>query len=187
MTAPDEADGLFEASDKEVLGALGASVDEVRPSPSLKATLLQAVASTDPVVALAGFAGRLGRLFDLPDAGVRDILRAVGSAEGWEPYLDRVTLYHFDPGPRVRAAGASQVDAGLVRFGAGMPYPRHRHLGDEYMFILSGGLVEDETGRRLVAGDFLHMAAGTEHGFRILPGEDCVAAVLLYDGLPEFV
>lgn len=184
MTAEDELS--LEGLDPELLALIGASSPPVAPPTSLRSRLIDAVTSSDPRVALAGFSERLQRLYDLSPSQVDDVLAAISRPGDWQPYVEGVTLHHFDPGPRELAA-APRVDAGLVRFPRGLAYPRHRHLGDETMLILAGGLVEDDTGRRAVAGDILHMGPGTVHGFRILPREDCIAAVLLYDGLPEFV
>ncbi|MCC6647467.1 MAG: hypothetical protein IT374_18080 [Polyangiaceae bacterium] len=184
MSAEDDL--TLDDLDPELLALLGAGAPPAAPPGSLRAALLDAVSSPDPRVALAGFAGRLERLFDLAPAAVDALLSAVARPAEWEPYVEGVGLLHFEPGPRV-ASGAARVDAGLVRFRAGLAYPRHRHVGDEVMLILAGGLVEDVSQRRAVAGDLLHMGPGTEHGFRILPGAECVAAVLLHGGLPEFV
>lgn len=181
-----DPDDLLDA-DPELLALIGASEGAVRPSASLRETLLRAVSSDDAVDRFAGFADRMMRLYDLSEAAVRDVFARIGKADVWEPYIDGVSLQHFTAGPRVLATSASQIDAGIVRFGAGLSYPRHRHHGDEYMLILSGGLVEDESGRTAIEGDMLHMAADTEHGFKIMADRDCIAAVLLFNGLPDFV
>ncbi len=184
MTTGDELS--LDELDPELLALIGASAPTVAPPASLRASLLDAVSSNDPRIALAGFSGRLRRLFDLSPRAVDDVLAAVARPELWETYLDGVSLFHFEPGPRELAA-ASRVDAGLVRFRAGMAYPRHRHLGEELTLVLRGGFREDVTGLEVVAGDLLHRAPGTVHGHEIFADEDCVVAVLLYDGLPEFV
>ena len=44
----------------------------------------------------------------------------------------------------------------------------------------------DVTRKESVAGDIVVMAARTSHSFSVLPGEDCVAAVVLYGGEPVF-
>lgn len=182
---PDEQLSLDEL-DPELLALIGASARAVAAAPGLRERLLLAVSSDDPRVSLAGFSGRLQRLYDLGPQAVDDVLAAITRPDRWERYVDGVTLFHFEPGPRERDA-APRVDAGLVRFAAGVEYPRHRHVGDETMLVLRGGLVDDASGRRLVAGDVLHQGPGTAHGLRALPDEDCVAAVLLRGGLPEFV
>lgn len=164
------------------LATLPLALEPASPPPGLRALLLDAVSSDDPVVRYAGFARRFGRLFQLDDERVRAVLASSGPDATWEPYIPGVGLLHFEPGPAL--AG---IDAGIVRFAAGMKYPRHAHLGDEHMLILAGGLVDDETGARALAGDHLLMPPGSSHGFTILPDEDCVAAVLLHGGLPRLL
>lgn len=164
------------------LATLPLALAPASPPAGLRALLLDAVSSDDPVVRYAGFARRFGRLFQLDEERVRAVLASSGPGATWEPYIPGVGLLHFEPGPAL--AG---IDAGIVRFAAGMKYPRHAHLGDEHMLILAGGLVDDETGARSLAGDYLLMPPGSSHGFTILPDEDCVAAVLLHGGLPQLL
>jgi anti-sigma factor ChrR (cupin superfamily) len=52
----------------------------------------------------------------------------------------------------------------LVRYDAGAVVPRHRHLGDEQIFVLEGS-VSDDTGT-CVAGDFARRPPGCVHTVR---------------------
>jgi anti-sigma factor ChrR (cupin superfamily) len=89
-----------------------------------------------------------------------------------------ISLIHLNAGTRYATA-----DAGLVRFPAGIQWPLHKHVGDEHHLFLEGGIRENETGREYHAGDVLISGAGSQHSFHVLPGVDCVAAVILTAGI----
>lgn len=163
--------------DLEILEALAG---ESTPAPGVRTRLLQAVGTG--AARFDGYLRRLERLFDVDPATAKKVVAAIDAPEGWVPYVDGVTLLHFQGG-----ASLGECDAGLVRFPKGLAYAKHRHAGPEVMFILQGALTDDPSGKVLFAGDLLEMPAGSEHGFRIHDGEDCIAAVLLYGGFPEFV
>jgi anti-sigma factor ChrR (cupin superfamily) len=84
---------------------------------------------------------------------------------------------HLTPGARIALA-----DAGLVRFPAGLHWPLHRHVGEERMLILAGGF-RDDSGKDYGPGDELVMAPGSVHALDMRPGEACISAVTLFDGL----
>jgi quercetin dioxygenase-like cupin family protein len=50
----------------------------------------------------------------------------------------------------------------LLDVAPGTRFPAHHHDGDEECYVLSGSVFT--LGRRLGPGDFLHAAAGTDHG-----------------------
>jgi anti-sigma factor ChrR (cupin superfamily) len=56
----------------------------------------------------------------------------------------------------------------LVRYDPGAVIPRHRHLGDEQIFVLEGS-VTDDTGT-CVAGDFARRPPGCVHAVRSAQG-----------------
>jgi anti-sigma factor ChrR (cupin superfamily) len=56
----------------------------------------------------------------------------------------------------------------LVRYEPGAVIPRHRHLGDEQIFVLDGS-VSDETGT-CAAGDFARRPPGCVHTVRSATG-----------------
>ncbi|HEU4534106.1 MAG TPA: cupin domain-containing protein, partial [Polyangiaceae bacterium] len=64
----------------------------------------------------------------------------------------------------------------------GSAFPRHKHLGDEYAFVLQGEFTDDQGGtyRR---GDVLFMPGDSEHSFTVAPGEDLLYALILYKGV----
>jgi anti-sigma factor ChrR (cupin superfamily) len=56
----------------------------------------------------------------------------------------------------------------LVRYTAGATIPRHRHLGDEQIFVLEGS-VTDDTGT-CMAGNYARRPPGCVHTVRSLDG-----------------
>jgi anti-sigma factor ChrR (cupin superfamily) len=52
----------------------------------------------------------------------------------------------------------------LVRYAAGATIPRHRHLGDEQVFVLEGS-VSDDTGT-CTAGNYVRRPPGCVHAVR---------------------
>jgi anti-sigma factor ChrR (cupin superfamily) len=117
------------------------------------------------------------------DAAARALLAAAPGREGWVAApVPRVELYHLQGGERV--AGA---DCGLVRVEAGALFPRHRHRGDEWNFILAGQ-AEEVGGETWSPGDLALRSAGSDHAFRAGPAEPLIFAVVLRGGiepLPE--
>ena len=75
------------------------------------------------------------------------------------------------------------ADAGLVRFPAGLEWGLHKHVGEEHHLFLTGAIRIDQTGEILRAGDTLISPPDSEHSFKVLPEEDCVAAVILTGGI----
>jgi quercetin dioxygenase-like cupin family protein len=148
------------------------------PSAGLRASVL---ASRGSLLPLAGLAPRLATFLDLPAERVESLLRATGKAAEAPWQDDRVRgvrLLHFEGG--ARHAGA---DCGLVHVPAGARYPLHRHLGDEWVFVLSGSAEEEETGEHWGPGDLCRRVAGSSHAFRAIGSVPFVFAIVLRDGI----
>lgn len=148
------------------------------PSAGLRASVLASRAGDLP---LAGLAPRLASFLDLPPERAQALLRAVGkTAEA--PWTDDrvggVRLLHFEGG--ARHAGA---DCGLVHLPAGARYPLHRHLGEEWVFVLSGSAEEEGTGETWAPGDLCRRAGGSSHAFRAIGSLPFVFAVVLREGI----
>ena len=139
------------------------------PPETLRRRLLSAV-ETLPL-RYAPFLDRLSEVWDLPESSVLAVLsRAADPAAFRKTPLPGLFVLEVEGGPRV--AGA---EVHLVRFAPGMRFPRHRHPGDEVLFVLEGSYT-DSSGLRVGPGDEHVMSAGTEHGFRVSRDEPCVAA-----------
>jgi putative transcriptional regulator len=114
---------------------------------------------------------------DLPFEGVKNILSQVDDRAHWEPApLPGVQLMHFAGGPAT--AGA---DVGLVRIEPDLRFPKHRHKGEERLFVIEGGYV-DSSGQTYGPGDIQVMQPNTTHDYTVLPG-GLLAALVLYEGI----
>lgn len=148
------------------------------PSAGLRASVLASRAGELP---LAGLVPRLATFLDLPPERAKALLRAAGkTAEA--PWVDDrvrgVRLLHFEGG--ARHAGA---DCGLVQVPAGARYPLHRHLGEEWVFVLSGSAEEEGTGETWGPGDLYRRPGGSSHSFRAIGSHPFVFAIVLREGI----
>jgi putative transcriptional regulator len=147
----------------------------LEPSAELRARVLAAV---EPGTRLDGFAARLATFFDVTADAARALLAAALGGEGWlAAPIPGVRLYHLQGGERVGAA-----DCGLVRLEPGALFPRHRHLGDEWNFVLAGR-AEEEGGEVWEPGDLALRSAGSQHAFRAAGPEPLLFAVVLHGGI----
>jgi quercetin dioxygenase-like cupin family protein len=166
---------------EEVAGDKVESRSPQSPRKEVRANLLAALdgSAAHP---FPGFARRFARLFDISVEKSDEILGKMSSTseEDWLP-LGGTSLLHFEPGPRYEGA-----HAGLVRCQPGMDFPTHRHLGTETTMILAGGISDLDTGEVFLPGDVVTKPADTEHHLRILAPHECVFAVLMEGGFPDF-
>ena len=86
----------------------------------------------------------------------------------WQPFRDGIDIVRL----------ADSADAGpaaaLLRYRPGARLPRHRHIGWEYVLILSGSQIDD--GGRHVSGELLVQTPGSSHG--IESPEGCVVLII---------
>jgi quercetin dioxygenase-like cupin family protein len=154
------------------------AAEATAPSAGLRERVLASRGSARP---LAGLAPRLASFLDLPAERAEALLRAAGEPPGAAWVDDRVPgvrLLHFEGG--ARHAGA---DCGLVHLPAGARYPLHRHLGEEWVFVLSGSAEEESTGEQWGPGDLCRRDAGSAHAFRATASVPFVFAVVLREGI----
>lgn len=117
---------------------------------------------------------KLSRFFDLSAEALRAIFARAADESAWEAGpVPWVSLFHFQGGPAV--AG---LDTGFVRFKKGMPFPTHRHLGEERVLILEGGYFDHEQ-RWYGPGDIHDMSEGTQHALHMNPDRDVLIAVAM--------
>ncbi len=97
--------------------------------------------------------------FDTPFAGIRGRVLAVDKAKG--------------------------IATMLLRAAPGAVYPSHRHHGSEECYVLRGSLVID--GRTLIAGDFHHADADSDHGeIMTVEGVEVMIVGAIEDYLPGY-
>jgi hypothetical protein len=137
-----------------------------------RARLLAAVARSDE--RFAPLFGKLTQFFDLNAETLRSIFaRAANEADWQQGPLPWVSLFHFQGGPAV--AG---LDTGFVRLKKGMPFPPHRHLGNERVLILDGGYFDHEQ-RWYGPGDIHDMSEGSQHALQMNAAQDVLLAVIM--------
>ena len=127
-----------------------------------------------------GFVERLTAFLDFTPQQVRELLAKIDnvSHRPWvASKMSGARFMHFDGGPRVASA-----DCGLVYLEPGIVYPPHQHLGDEWTFILQGG-IRNSDNREYQAGDTVFQATDSIHTFEVLGDEACIFAIVLHQGL----
>lgn len=164
---------------REDLATVGSHAAAATPPPALRASILAAVgASAEP---FPGLARRFGQLFELDAQATRQVLLDAKGDTAWT-WTGPVSFFHFTPGPSL----VSTAEGGIIRLAPGAVFPGHRHRGDEYGFILSGSLREDQSGREAFPGDIVFMPEGSVHTVTCISREPCTFAVLLNGGFPIF-
>ena len=135
-----ELEGEVPGDDRRALGELHRLLQPSLPPASAASRLLQAV--DELPLRYAPFFDRLGALWDLPVESVEAVLERARAPEAWrKSALPGLRLIDVEGGERVRGA-----DVHLVRFSPGMRFPKHRHPGDEALFVLEGSY-KDSSGR----------------------------------------
>ncbi len=169
---------------RELLTELVAALESVEPdleplepSPELREAVL---AQVDPERKYDAFAPRLARLLDLPGERIDDLLGILRDPEG-ESWIDtgfaQTRIFHFEAGPRL-----AEAHCGLVSVAGGETYPAHRHLGDEWAFVLSGS-AEDSNGELWRPGDLVCHPEGSDHRFTVHGDEPLVFLLVLFGGI----
>ncbi len=164
--------------ERDLLALDEIAADAPTPSAGLRAAVLASLRGAPPV---AGLAPRLAAFLDLSTERAEGLLRAAG-ASAEPPWVDDrvrgLRLLHVEGGPR--HAGA---DCGLVHLLPGVRYPRHRHLGDEWVLVLSGAAEEEASGAQWAPGDLCRRPAGSAHAFRAVGSLPFVFAIVLREGI----
>jgi quercetin dioxygenase-like cupin family protein len=91
-------------------------------------------------------------------------LTLTNSAQAQQPGIKRTELQRYDLSVPGREAIQVRVD-----FDPGVPFLRHKHPGEEIIYVLEGELeyqVENKPTVMLKAGDVLFIPAGTIHAAR---------------------
>jgi quercetin dioxygenase-like cupin family protein len=164
----------------ESLVQTASAAGPTQPSPELRQNLLAATAPAYGAEPFPGYRRRFAKLFDLGEAAAARVLARMSDPAVWEP-LKTLSVHHFDPGP-----GRPNAHAGLVRIAPGVPFPVHRHIGTETTLFLSGSVRDDDTGAVYLPGDLAVLPGDTVHHLTVLPPRECVFAVLLEGGMPDF-
>ncbi|SEN65912.1 cupin domain-containing protein [Nitrosomonas marina] len=166
---------------EHVLTLLAESEQPLAPSQNLRERIMQSVQHE---TRFTGFLDRLCIFFDLNQESIKEHLSTLNhvSAEAWQLNAFPGThLYHFEGGTQI----AENADCGLVYVEPGKMIAAHRHLGDEWSFILQGQMKE-VNGAVYHPGDCIHRPAGSVHALQSVGEKPLVFAAVLIEGL-EFV
>jgi quercetin dioxygenase-like cupin family protein len=112
---------------------------------------------------------------------------ALYSARAQQPGVKRTDLQRHD----LSAAGREVIQA-RVELAPGVAFPKHRHPGEEIIYVLEGSLeyqVEGKPPVTLKAGDVLFIPAGTIHAAKNVgsgPGAE-LATYVIEKGKPPVV
>ncbi len=161
---------------EELLAVVALAEAPVLPSDRVRT---QVLASLDLNQRYAGFVERLATFFDLSHERIRELLAATDAVpeQPWEPSgVPGISFLHFDGGTRVAAA-----DCGFVHVTPGTSFPAHRHVGEEWVFIVAGQAQED-SGEIWSPGDLIYRAPDSGHAFRAIGDEPLIYAVVLHEG-----
>lgn len=175
----EDADALAAWREREV--GLLAEVDALpeledpHAAERLRASLSAALANANRFEDHVAF---VAELIDQPEAVAAKLLAAIDDPASWEdgpaPWIQ---LYHFAGGPAVHGA-----ITGFVRLDPGTPFPHHEHLGDEYVLVLQGELL-DSDGSRYPAGALSALPPDTEHEIRAVGPIPCVYLAVVFGGV----
>ena len=158
-------------------------VDPVKPSGNLKSKLFQSIGQLDELSPAKKYMQQLSSFFKLPLNRIVNILNELNdfSTPQWETTLiEGAHVLHFDGGGEF-----SQAHCGLIHLRANTKVGQHKHLGDEYMFILEGSVKTDD-GVTYTAGEIVKGPSGTQHSLVAGSEGDCVFAVIAMHGV-EFL
>ncbi len=162
---------------QELLARIALSEPPLEPSERLRERLL---AVTQPDTRFEGFIDRLSSFLDLTVESVRELLTMVDKVPD-SPWIESgfpgIRVLRSTPGPRL-AGTACQ----LISMEPGAVLPKHRHLGDEWGFVLQGRAIENET-RLFAPGDVVHKPMNSTHMVRAVDDEPCIFIVILHQGL----
>ena len=168
---------------KEDILIFGNNVDPVKPSASLKSKLFQSIDQLEELSPAKKYMKQLSSFFTLPLNRIIDILNELNdfNTPQWETTLiEGAHVLHFDGGGEF-----AEAHCGLIHLRASTAVGQHKHLGDEYMFILEGSVQTDD-GKTYTAGDIVKGPSGTIHSLVAGSEGDCVFAVIAMHGV-EFL
>ena len=161
---------LVEAGAASELELLPELAPQATPADALRRRLLATVEA--PPQRYAPFFDRLQGLWGVEEAEVIATLARTADTSAWK----RTPLR----GVRVIDLGLpadARRSAYLVRFAAGLDYPKHRHTGPESVLLLEGGY-RDSLGQVYGPGDLHVMEEGSVHGLHVHADAACICAAV---------
>jgi putative transcriptional regulator len=162
----------------DAFAAVALALPPEPPSPALRARIL---GDAQPP-RLARMRDKLAALFDITAHKARALLDRLDDDSAWEPGPTPGSWVMLIDGGGPRVAGAF---CGFVKMDASVNWPHHKHLGREFMLVLSGGFRQHD-GVEVHEGQLHVMEQGSVHGFTIFEDEPCISAAVVFGGV-EFL
>ena len=136
------------------------------------------LAAATPIRRFERFIDSIAALADVTAQTAREWLSKIDEATTWEQTrMPALSLFHIDGGPAV-----DNAIVGFVQIAAGQPFPEHTHLGEERIFVVQGGL-RDENGDVHGPGALVRRAGGTTHSIAAEPGVPLIYLNVVDEGL----
>jgi len=127
------------------------------------------------------FTDAIASISDVARGIATDWLARMDEAASWtDTAMEGLHLFHVDGGPAVEGA-----IFGFVRLEPGMLFPEHTHLGEERIFVIQGGLL-DENGVVHGPGSLVERVAGSTHEVSAAPGVPLIYLNIVHEGLELF-
>lgn len=173
---PSGSEPPIDAMDAEGVDAFLRLLEPVSADPTVRDRLLQSVR---PEGRLSRHASTVAELLGVDETTAARLLDQACTPTSYQPGpFPGISLLHVEGGPKVASA-----ITGFVRIAGGGSFPLHEHLGDETVLVLSGSMLEPESGRIHRAGDLVHARAGQAHTAVARPGPDLVYLAVVSEGL----
>lgn len=154
----DEAAARLVDECHEAAALLALSLEPVPPPAHVRASLLAAIAATNPT--------------DSPQE--TPAIRVVDADDGWQDYpIDGIRFKQLTP------LGQTGPVTVLMTMKPGARYPGHEHTGPEQCLVVSGSFESAGNVRR--AGDFIYAEAGTADEELYSPGGAILLVVMAYE------
>jgi putative transcriptional regulator len=127
------------------------------------------------------FTDTIAAISDVARGIATDWLARMDEAASWtETAMEGLHLFHIDGGPAVEGA-----IFGFVRLEPGMVFPEHTHLGEERIFVIQGGLL-DENGVLHGPGSLVERVAGSTHEVSAATRVPLIYLNIVHEGLELF-
>lgn len=167
---------------QESVATLLMSLRPTAPAPALREQILRAISDPHAGRSLLGFRRRIAKLLALSEDEVSFLLSRIDDAGAWLPFgVEGIDHMLIAPG---RSLG--RASANFVRCSPGVELPYHSHDGVEISLMLRGA-AEEDSGRMIYPGDFVHKDPGTRHSLTAIENHGCLFVVLHKNGLPRFI
>ncbi len=177
LTQPDADEKLSALSD--TLAQLASDAPACQPSSALKARILSGISGASEN-RYQGHLQRLMRFFDLPAKPAQSLLNSVGRLQQAEWARTFVPGAWFQD--LIGGAACADMHCGLIHLEPGTQVPAHRHRGNEWMYVIQGG-VKTSDGEYLTVGDVLLSRPDTDHSLSADADIGCDFAVKVIDGV----